>query len=278
MIKNKLFNLKLAMFFLKNKTLKKMNFYNKNIINQQLKKTFLLKEKFVFLSELSYISFYFFVKNNLDDKFESKFFWYKFLTEKNINTPKVYYFNNKKINEIDCDYFIKKPNIGIHGNGIKKINLKNLELVLSNREEDILIQELLIDNFIDKNTYRSFRIVTLYNKKVLIKYCLNNNCLTSNAHSGGNIYFMDLEVNNLNLSELEISLLNELIEKLLELHNKKLNHIFSIGWDLMFHNNNLYVLEGNTKNPGIILKAKNKYPFRKYVNRYFKEAIIFDKL
>ena len=68
---------------------------------------------------------------------------------------------------------------------------------------------------------------------------------------------------------IETNLLKNVINQLLHVHKTYYNYIFSIGWDIMFSGDKIYILEGNVYGHGA--SANNHL----HVNRYTEKANIF---
>ncbi len=249
----------------------KIKFYStiKNIFNF---------EKMTELAHINYILNKYF---SIDFKTNSKFYWYLFCKKYNLNHPKVYIVkqNNKIFNYLDINQnniYLFKPLIDNQGDGIEKINGKNIDFYLSSKD-NFLIQEFLKDNF-SNSLGRHFRLITSYNGEVLGLYEFTNNYdFRSNGHKKGlnkNI-FEDYLNNRLKFSKIENSLLNNYVKIISNIHKQIFKNLVSIGWDLMFHNNKIYLLEGNVFGHGTIFQCTTK----NQINRYYQvvEQFLYDK-
>ena len=71
-----------------------------------------------------------------------------------------------------------------------------------------------------------------------------NDSIRSNAN-GANVNDITSQYlyNNTHLSKHEYQKIQKMTNKLLNIHKEYLPHLFSIGWDIMFGNNETYLLE-----------------------------------
>lgn len=210
-----------------------------------------------------------------DEVFENKFYWFLFCKKYKFNHPKTYIVKQLntiyKFNEInDKKTYIIKPLTGCQGFGIEKIKGHLLNKLLKEKD-NFLIQDLLEDNF-TKCKSRHFRPVTTFDGDIcfLKMYCSKNN-FRSNLALGAEYDDILDEFNNnkTKLSVIEVNLLKDIIKKLKNVHKRYYNYIFSIGWDIMFSDNKIYILEGNVYGHGA--SAKNEL----HVCKYLKKAEIF---
>ena len=57
-----------------------------------------------------------------------------------------------------------------------------------------------------------------------------------------------------------------MIEKILKIHKNDYKKLISIGWDLMFHNKNIYILEGNVSH-GVLPPSSTQNDVDRYYNK-----------
>lgn len=182
---------------------------------------------------------------------DCKYFWKLFLNKNDIPTPKLHVakYNNKLLLNNSNSYnmnkkYIYKPNFGDLGTGIKIDSMSNL---LKNiKKNDGIIEELCYDKFNKKNYYKKIRVITLFNGKVIaIKVVTSqNNKLVSSFDFQSDKFNCDIVYCN-NLSTFENYELKKICNQLKNCHKSELPHIFSIGWDLIFCDNKINVVEGN---------------------------------
>lgn len=210
-----------------------------------------------------------------DEVFENKFYWFLFCKKYKFNHPKTYIVKqlNKvyKFNTFDNEEtYLIKPLTGCQGYGIEKIKGSQINQII-NQKNNFLIQDVLKDNFTNCIS-RHFRPVTTFDGDIcfLKSYCSENN-FRSNLALGAkyNDILDEFNNNKTKLSIIEINLLKDIIKKLKNVHKRFYNYIFSIGWDVMFSDNKIYILEGNVYGHGA--SAKNEL----HVYKYLKKAEIF---
>lgn len=177
----------------------------------------------------------------IQEKLQSKMFWNEYLPRNGINVPKLKATTNpyKEYDSIDPDgEYISKPEFGTAGDGVKIVKGRDV------KPSDV---NFLIQDKIGSCNYdgaRSYRIVTTYDGDVLARYEFKNEeTITSNISSSKR----GIAVEHDNVPEIE-----DVIEKLCELHTRDFDFCFSIGWDFMVDCENkdptfpdVYVLEGN---------------------------------
>tara|TARA_B100000886_G_C20423972_1_gene492995 strand:- start:1312 stop:2262 length:951 start_codon:yes stop_codon:yes gene_type:complete len=223
-------------------------------------------------TELMHINYI--LNSNLypDMKMKSKFYWYLFCKKYKLNHPKVYIVkqDNKIFNYSKVKYnrmYISKPLSCDQGFSIKKISGNQVSSFLE-KNDNVLIQEVLKDNFID-NLGRHFRFISSFDGNVLGLYeWINKKNFIGHGRFGGiskNITEKYL-TNSLNFSSLENYLLREMIEKILKIHKNDYKKLISIGWDLMFHNKNIYILEGNVSH-GVLPPSSTQNDVDRYYNK-----------
>jgi hypothetical protein len=170
----------------------------------------------------------------------SKMFWNDYFVENGVKTPKLYattqpYRVYKPI--LPGAEYISKPEHGLQGIGIHVI--KGDEITPT--ENNHLIQEK-----IDACGYkggRSFRVVTTYDGELVsVEELRNDNKVTSNGLSGGNVKMCDKDMCG------EYQKLHKPIKKLCELHKRDFADCFCIGWDVLVDCKDAYVIEGNWPN------------------------------
>lgn len=222
-------------------------------------------------TELFYINY---ILNNYfrpEKKSNSKFYWYLFCKKYNLNHPKIYIIkqNNIIFNYLDINpntYYIIKPLVNNQGNGIIKIIGKKIRFYIE-KNNNIIIQEFIKDNFIS-GLSRHFRLITCYDGDKIGLYIFDNdNNFISNGHKGAKIsinLINDYKNNNLKLSKPQINGLTDYINKISNIHKTDYNDCISIGWDLMFNNSKIYILEGNIHGHGVIYKSSNKIDINNY--------------
>jgi glutathione synthase/RimK-type ligase-like ATP-grasp enzyme len=241
------------------------------------------------VSAILHISYsYFTINQYYNDIFKSatKVYWYEFCKTYGLNHPKLYiyvvdgkveYLNNIK-NE---DEYIIKPNFGSWGIGVElKKGYEIIKSIQNNDLDNVVVQEKLSDCYVN-NKARHFRYLTTYNNEVSLLYKLKQDSpdeIVSNYNSGGipnycrNLYCDDL-------SEEENSILSEYLDKLKDIHNKDMKHIFAIGWDLMFDCsddvNKIYVLEGNFVPDGSWVEWRNDADLYSDIKKYKDSALSF---
>ena len=151
---------------------------------------------------------------------------------------------------------------------MKKINGNEVSSLIK-KNDNIIIQEFLKDNFTACKG-RHFRFVSSFDGEfICLTELLHNDSIKSNGSNGGtdiNITHKYL-TNSLNFSSIENKLLRKIIKNILVIHKNNFKKIFSIGWDLMFHNKNIYVLEGNLIHVVIYYKSGTKLDYDRYFNK-----------
>lgn len=179
----------------------------------------------------------------------SKYFWYLFFKNNNINTPKIYSIKKNNIiynlNNYDSGEYIVKPLNLTMSLGIKKINSVQIENQLK-RKKNFIIQQFIKNSTI--NQTQVFRYISYYDGSTYnLKQYLSNNIKSQEMYGGKIENCKDLSCKNLNKQGKIV--LKNMMNKLGNLHKSKLNFVFSIGWDLMIENNSssfkCYCLEGN---------------------------------
>ena len=191
------------------------------------------------------------IELNGEKYLDCKYFWKIFLDKNNIPTPKLHVakYNNKLVLNNSKNYnmnkkYIYKPNFGDLGFGIKIDTMSNLLKNL--KKNDGIIEELCYDKFNEKNYYKKIRVITLFNGKVIaIKVVTSqNNKLVSTFDFHSDKFNCDI-VYCANLSTKENYELKKICNQLKNCHKSDLRHIFSIGWDLIFCDDKINVVEGN---------------------------------
>ena len=225
-------------------------------------------------SELGYINYLFNKYNSPTMISESKIYWYFFCKKHKINHPKLYFIKQNNIvyefNKINTNnYYIKKPLLGIQGKDIEKISGRNVRNILRS-QDDILIQEMLYDKY-SKSRARHFRLISSFDGEVMFLYELStNDSIRSNLFANGanvNDITSQYLYNNTHLSKHEYQKIQKMTNKLLNIHKEYLPHLFSIGWDIMFGNNETYLLEGNVYGHSVILGECDKNLIKNYLNK-----------
>jgi hypothetical protein len=178
---------------------------------------------------------------------QSKYYWYETFTKYGISTPKVYYYNDKRINEVDIDnsIFIKKPEYGGEGAGIEKVSLE--EYKNTNYKYKVLLQEYLED--CHSKAARGVRVFTYCENKKARNYYIWFDTQTTNdfrtqAHHKTVRVFCDLE-NCKELSRKENKYIRDLTIKLRKLHEEEFDIIPIMSWDMILTCDDAYVFEGN---------------------------------
>ena len=213
--------------------------------------------------------------------YDNKIYWYFFCKKFEINHPEVYIFkqdnivyNFKKIK--DNEIYIVKPIDASRGIGIEKIAGKNVKKYIKDND-DVIIQQLLKDET-TKNEGRHYRLVTTYDGDVpFLVVLVNKNDFRSNGSRGALEYnvkqnFFKKKLNN--FSENQYKVMNEMINKLALIHKKNYKYLFSIGWDIMFSNKKMYLLEGNVYGHGCSALDKdgmNKY--QEKAEKFYKKIL-----
>ena len=247
---------------------------------------FFLDVDFNQLTEMSHINYVLnrkVVKFNYDiDLLNNKLYWYYFCKKYQIPHPTLYLYkeNHKitKLKEIDKDkYYLYKPLNSCRGSSIDKIKGNDINSMLK-KNNNFMIQDLLIDNNTKYKT-RYFRITTFYTGELFMIYeMFNKKYIAGNEGSGRikNDITDNYLINNVpSLKDNEKIKLDRFISKITNIHHQDLKHIFSIGWDVMFgQNNELHILEGNVDGHGHVLTKKNR---KKYTNLYYNKAKKFIK-
>lgn len=147
--------------------------------------------------------------------------------------------------------YIVKPIFGMRGSGISKVNGNELEKKQCNQKEFWIAQPQLIDCRSD--TVRHFRAVTLYDGSIFSLWELKaqRGKVASNGAQGATVTYCGNAYCR-HLSSEESAELEEMCERMKHLHADKFDHIFSLGWDLMFHCGEqgvkAYAIEGNICN------------------------------
>lgn len=178
---------------------------------------------------------------------QSKYFWYETFTKYGISTPKVYYYNDQLINQVDVEnsVFIKKPEYGGEGAGIEKVSLKEYEN--TNYKYKVLLQEYLED--CHSKSARGVRVFTYCENKKARNYYIWFDTQTTNdfrtqAHHKTVRVFCDLEsCKELSIKENEY--IRNLTVKLRKLHEDEFDIIPIMSWDMILTCDDAYVFEGN---------------------------------
>lgn len=284
-------------FFLNFRKNKSPKLYNNEFnfpiekINDPAMYTENIKELFEYLQKLSYkyfdlkylphvmghsrINLYLNSYSAPDEVFENKFYWFLFCKKYKFNHPKTYIVKqlNKvyKFNTFDNEEtYLIKPLTGCQGYGIEKIKGSQINQII-NQKNNFLIQDVLKDNF-TKCKSRHFRPVTTFDGELcfLKSYCSFNDFRSNLALGAKSEDILDRFLENkTKMTIIETNLLKNVINQLLHVHKTYYNYIFSIGWDIMFSGDKIYILEGNVYGHGA--SANNHF----HVNRYTEKANIF---
>jgi len=207
-------------------------------------------------------------KGKITRKMQSKLFWYYTFKENDINTPKVYYYKDKNknylINSIDTKNFILKPEYGTEGVNIKKATLD--EFIKIESRSSLLLQEYVKDCFYPNA--RHFRIITAIDDKCYL-FSLDerkqiNDKIASN-HANGAALTMCNENCDF-LSDIEQNYIDEIIQKLVPLHEIEFHAIPFIGWDVCLTCNGPYVFEGNL---GSAIPDEKMDEYMKMINKLY---------
>lgn len=214
----------------------------------------------------------------LTEKMNKKLYWSYIFSLYNINYPLTFlYTKNKKIygvrKIIDEDYYIAKPNIGGYGINVNRIKGCDVKKYCKTHN-NIIVQQCLVDCI---GYPKHFRYVTLHDGTEFNIYILeqkNSSSVTSNFNQGG-IRIRCPFKKCPGLNKLENLALRTTCKKLKNLHKKKFNSIFSIGWDIMLncdkgHNSKAYVLEGNTPHCSWTEESSDKHKILEYKTKLKK--------
>tara|TARA_B110000483_G_C18064739_1_gene491713 strand:- start:56 stop:997 length:942 start_codon:yes stop_codon:yes gene_type:complete len=178
---------------------------------------------------------------------QSKYYWYTTFTKHDISTPKVYYYNDKLINEFANEKmtYIKKPEYGGEGAGIEKISLE--EYRNTEYDHSVILQEYLKD--CHSKSARGVRVFTYCENKKARNYYIWFDTQTTDdfrtqAHHKTTRVFCDLERCE-ELTVKENDFIGDLTPKLRKLHEEEFHIIPIMSWDMILTCDDAYVFEGN---------------------------------
>jgi hypothetical protein len=192
----------------------------------------------------SYLAVY---NPSLCSKMNDKKYWAEVFAKHSIHHPLLYVSNRsgtRKIHRplVKNQTYIQKPINGALGFGVKRVSADE---ALHNPTNTIVQQ--MLNSCSEKKT-RHFRFVTLYDGTPFYLFELSSNNVLSNLAGGGTLTWCHgLKCNHINSFEQES--LKDMMTQLSHLHMRIFGEVFSIGWDVMLHCEQLvvssYVLEGN---------------------------------
>jgi hypothetical protein len=218
----------------------------------------------------------------LGNQMNNKIYWNKIFVENDINHPTLIQYKEKgilhKVNAIDEHAtYIQKPIVGALGVNVKKIKGSEIDELMK-YNDNILVQDLLYD-CIFKNA-RHFRYVTLYNGERFVLWELfmaKKQSIASNLGNGGDIKLCpDFKCDINAISQFRIE---DMMQKLAQLHEDNYSKILAIGWDIMLHCDEekviSYCLEGNIFAmiwPNTIQEKDNKIiqDYLKIADKFYK--------
>ena len=236
-----------------------------DVLSKVLKSPFFGKRHFDLTNEGTiYGSYVYYYNPEMSNILNNKLLTYKLFQKNHINHPKLYLtIENKKINYINDinpnTNYIVKPINGSLGFSIELLNGKDIIKNIHNWD-NILVQQYLYD-CTTNNKARHFRFISFYDGTPFRVFELSSkDKIVSNAARGGSIqpcYSLKCDF----LSKKQQFILESFMKKLQDLHIKKFNKVFSIGWDIVFYceNGNIKIacLEGNIHHTSWVLEEKD---------------------
>ena len=211
--------------------------------------------------------------------YDNKIYWYFFCKKFNINHPDMFLFkqngkiyNFKKIK--NDEYYVVKPTDASRGIGIEKMLGKDIKKNLK-ESDNFLVQETLKDET-TTNEGRHYRLVTTYDGDIpFLVVLVNKKDFRSNGSRGAleyNVRQRFLKKKLKYFSESQYKIMNEMINKLALIHKKNYKYLFSIGWDIMFSNKKMYLLEGNVYGHGCSALDRNgMIKYQKKAEKFYKK-------